>query len=419
VQSLLDGIAAGLKAFINQRDEIALIVRCRDEECPVILKTFEGLDEGAESEMFWIASDEFTDAGIWVTSVVNDFVVKHGAVRMAMGKEGFTPWPALPDQLLDATRRPALRLRELMEFSRTLRPFSDGMLTVWCFVPLEIADARGWAALMWELLQHEFPNPWCHHTRIFARGTPAEPFLQSALASIPRIAWYDPDLSQAAIHRALEEEAADRTFPLELRLQNLFMSAGVDYGHGRFEQALAKYGILLKFYTGVRNPGMTAMVLNAIGETHARTGNADAAMHCFEQALVPASSMSPMPIPVMLNVTLNLANQHMAFGHWEEAEAYYDASQKLAMVSRDANTRLRSIENLGVCLYAQGKVTDAVAKWHAGASVADELGMSDPRRTMLLRLAGHYHQTQDYAAQAEMQRLADASPSGAAPASRS
>lgn len=419
MQKLLDGIAARLKAFVDQRDQIALVVRCRDEEGPVILKTFEGLDEGAESEMFWLVSEPFTDAAVWVSAVVNDFAVKHGSVRMSMGKEGFAPWPALPETLLDDGRPPAQRLRELMEFSRELRPFPDGMLTVWCLVPLEIADVRGWARLMWELLQHQFPNPWCHHMRIFVRGTPAEPMLQAALGSIPRVAWYDPDLSQPAMQAALEAEASDRSMPLELRLQNLFMSAGVDYGYGRFDQALAKYGVLLKFYTGVRNPGMTAMVLNAVGETHARTGNPDAAIHCFEQALVPAMSMSPLPVPIMLNVTLNLANQHLSFGHWQEAEAYYDSAQKLAMVSRDADTRLRAIENLGVCLYSQGKVDDAVARWHAGAAVADELKVAEPRRTMLLRLAGHYHRVQDYTAQAEMQRLADLPPSGAAAEARS
>ena len=413
MQKLLDGITARLKAFVEQRDDIALVVRCRDEECPVLLKSLEGIDEGAVSEMFWIVSEPFTDPASWVSGAVSAFAVKHGAVRMAMGKEGFAPWPELPEPLLDEARRPSVRLRELMEFSRELRPDPEGMLTVWCFVPLEIADPPGWAALTWELLQHEFPNPWCHHMRVYVRGTPAEPHLQAALGSIPRIAWYDPDLSQEAMQRALEEEASDRTLPLELRLQNLFMSAGVDHGHQRFGDALAKYGVLLKFYTGTRNAGMTAMVLNAIGETHARTGNPDAAIHCFEQALVPAASMSPLPVPIMLNVTLNLANQHMAFEHWAEAEAYYDSAQKLAMAGRDADTRLRAIENLGVCLYAQGKVDDAVAKWHAGAAVADELRILEPRRTMLLRLAGHYHRVQDYAAQAEMQRQADAPPVGA------
>jgi tetratricopeptide (TPR) repeat protein len=410
MQRLLDGITARLKAFVDQRDQFALVVRCHDEECPVILKSLEGIDESADSEMFWIASEPFADAALWVSSVVSEFAVKHGALRMSMGTEGFAPWPELPDSLLDESRLPADRLRELMEFSRELRPYPDGMLTVWCLVPLEISDDHGWAALMWALLQHQFPNPWCHHLRVYLRGTPAEPMLETALGTIPRIAWYDPDLSQAALQRALEDEAADRTLPLERRLQNLFMSAGVDYGHQRFGDALAKYGVLLKFYSGTRNPGMTAMVLNAIGETHARTGNPDAAILCFEQALVPATSMSPLPVPIMLNVTLNLANQHMSFGHWEEGEAYYDAAQKLAMAARDADTRLRALESMGVCLYAQGKVADAVATWHAGATVADELEILEPRRTMLLRLAGHYQRVQDYTRQAEMQRLADTPP---------
>jgi tetratricopeptide (TPR) repeat protein len=410
VQKLLDELGARLKAFVGQREHIALVVRSREEEAPVILKTIEGIDDEATSEMFWIASDEFSDAASWVSAVANAFAVKHGAVRMAMGKEGFEPWPALPDALLDETRRPSERLRDLMIFSRELLP-DPGMLVVWTFFPLQIADARGWAALMWELLQHTFPNPWCTRMRIFVRADPADTIMPTALGTIPRIEWLTPDLSQDAMQRAMEDEAADATLPLERRLQNLFMSAGVDYSHSRFPAALSKYAILLKYYAGTQNPTMTAMVLNAIGETHNRQGNPDAATECFELALAPAASAPVMPIPVMLNITLNLANLHMGQGHWEEGEAYYDAAQKLAMAQRDADTRLRAIENLGVCEYAQGKVKEAVAHWHAGAMVAHELEIMEPRTTMLQRLAGHYHQAQDHARYAEVMNALGVPPS--------
>jgi tetratricopeptide (TPR) repeat protein len=414
VQKLLDALTARLRAFVDQRDDVALVVRCGDAEAVAVLKALEGVDDASTAEMFWIASDEFHDAASYVSGVVDAFAVKHGAVRLAMAQQGMVSWPPLPDALLDESHAPAARLRELMAFSRTLLPEPDGFLAVWCLFPLAVTDAAGYAALLGELLQHEFPHPWCHHLRIYLRGDPADPALPAALAPILRIAWYDPDMSQAAMQRAIDEEAADPTLPLERRLQNLLMSASIDQAHQRFGDALEKYAVLLKYYAGVRNPTMTALVLNAVGETHARLGNDEHAGLCFEHAFYPASRAPGPPLPVMLNVVLNLANLRMAQGRWEESEAYYDSAQQLATAQRDPVTKLRAIENLGQCQYMQGKIPEALRSWHSGAAVARELELPESRRSMLERLASHYLSVADYGEHADVQRQLAAEPAAAA-----
>jgi tetratricopeptide (TPR) repeat protein len=404
MQKLLDGIAQRLRAFVAQRDELALVVRCTDEEAPVVLKSLEELDEGSTSEMVWIVSDEFHDAASWVSAVVDDFAVKHGAVRLAMAQQGMAPWPPLPPEVLDETRPPAERLRELAAFSRLLLPAPDGFLSVWCLLPLSVGDPAAYAALVAELLAHDFPNPWCHHLRFFVRGDPADPALPAALAAIPRVAWYEPELSQAAMQRALEEEAADPSQPLGLRLQNLLMGANVDYAYGRFDASLAKYAVLLKYYAGIRDGAMAALVLNGIGEVHERLGNVDQAGVCYEMAFAPAAQAPGPPVPVMLNVVLNLANLRMALGRWEEGEAYCDAAQQLATIQRAPDVKLLALENLGRCQYMQGKVPEALATWHAGAEVAGALEMPEPRRSMLERLQVHYEAVEDRASQAQVAR---------------
>ena len=102
---------------------------------------------------------------------------------------------------------------------------------------------------------------------------------------------------------------------------------------------------------------------------------------------MPASRAPGPPIPVMLNVVLNLANLRMAQERWAEAEVYYDSAHQLATAQRDAGTKLRSIENLGHCQYMQGKMTEAVATWRAGAALAGELELPEQRESMLKRLA--------------------------------
>jgi len=415
VQRLLDSLTDRLRAFVRQRDDVALVVRCRDGETVLVVKALEGIEDASASEMFWIATEEFRDAASYVSDVVNAFAVKHGAVRLAMQRDGMAPWPPLPDALLDETRPPVERLRDLLIFSRALLPSLDGFVAVWCLTPLALSDAGAYAALVAELLRHDFPLPWCHHLRIVVRGDAFDAALPNAVGPTPRVAWYAPDLSQAAVQRAMDEEAADPSLPLARRLQNLFVSAHVDYAHGRFDTALEKHGVLLKFYAATQDATMSALVLNAIGETQARLGNAEHAGACFELAFGAATQSAASPVPVMLNVVLNLANLRLTQQRWAEAEAYYDSAQRLATAQRDANTKLAAIESLGHCQYAQGKTADALTSWHAGAAVARELEMPDARRRFLERLAWHYRSVADHARHGHVQHeLALLPPSTAA-----
>lgn len=404
MQKLLDALTLRLRGFVAQRDDVVLVVRCRDEEVVAVVKALEGIDDASTAEMFWVVGDAFCDAATYVSGIVDAFAVKHGAVRLGMARDGMVPWPALPEDVLDETRRPVDRLRALMIFSRALLPAPDGFLAAWCFIPLEVTDPAGYAALLAELVPHEFPLPWCHHLRIYVRGDPADAALPAALGPLPRVAWYDPELSQAAMQRALDDEVADASLPLERRLQNLFMSAGVDYAFQRFEDALQKHAVLLKYYAGARNATMSALVLNAIGETHTRLGDEEHAGECFEHAFFAASQASSPPVPVLLVIVLNLANLCMAHGRWDAAEAYYDAGQQLATAQRDAATKLRAIENLGQCQYMQGKVPEALASWHAGAAVAGELQLPEYRQRLLERLAAHYANAQDYVRHTDVRR---------------
>src|SRR5260370_37352570 len=124
------------------------------------------------------------------------------------------PGPPLPPQLLDESRVPVQRLRELMAFSRSLLPQPEGCLVVWVLFPLQLADPIGYGELMRELLLHEYPFPWFHHIRLILREDTA-----TSLADMPRIDHYTPDLSDEALEKALAAEAADEEVPLTERMQ--------------------------------------------------------------------------------------------------------------------------------------------------------------------------------------------------------
>lgn len=395
MQRIFDEVKGTLAGFVGQRDDVTLVVRCGDGHSPVLAKALEEVEDAAASEMFWIHTDDFTTAHEYASALVNGFAAKHSAASLAMRQRGMAPWPVFPEHLLEESAPPATRLRELAAFSRELLPFPDEMTSVWCLFPITIADRAAWAALVASIVEHEFPMPWCHHLRFIVRddeiGTP----VGLRLAGWPRVRHYRPDLSDDAIARAMEAEADDESKPLEQRLQTLFMLANVDYANQRFSAALEKYALLLRYYAGVRDPTMTALVVNGMGEVHARMGNHDLASRCFETAWEPASQAPGPPVPVLLNIVLNLANLRMEQQQWAEAEGYYDVAQQFATLQRAPTTKVDCIENLGVCQYMQGKVEPALRSWHAGAHVAGELEMFAPRRRLLERLRAHYQQAED------------------------
>ena len=122
----------------------------------------------------------------------------------------------------------------------------------------------------------------------------------------------------------------------------------------------------------------------------------------YEAALIPASHGDNPPIPIFLNVVLNLANLRLAQEQWEDAEAYYDMAQQLATVARNAPVKIRSLENRGVCQQRQGKLEEAVKSWNDGAAIAAQLEDVELCRSLLDHLQQHYAEIGEIAKEQEL-----------------
>ena len=398
MRKLFDGITERLSQFIAQRDYAALVVRCRDSDGIGVLKILEGLDEASTSEMYWTYAGDFLEANSFVNEVIKDFAAKHEGVRQAielnqrldLELKNLKPWPPIPPDVLNQSLPAVHRLRELMIFSRTLLPQLEGGLAVWVLFPLQIGDPAGYARLIQELLQHQYPFPWFHHMRLILREDPANPMLSAALAATPRVAGYVPDLSEEAQENALEQEAADPEWPLTDRVQATFLSAQRDYAWGRFEEALKKHEVVLNYHSAIGNAPMVALVLNSVGEIHQRAGRPEQASRCFEAALEPACAGQHPPLPVLCNVVLNLANLRFAQNRLPEAEVYFDSAEKLATVLRNPPVKIQSIEWLGYCQFVQGRADEAEQNWKRAADIAGKVGQPELQRNLLERLRQYY-----------------------------
>jgi tetratricopeptide (TPR) repeat protein len=301
-----------------------------------------------------------------------------------------------------------------MVFARTLLPAPEGFVIVWVMFPMQIASRAAYAALMRDVLKHEFPFPWCHHMRILLREDPADPELARTLGKPPRIAWYEPDLSPRAFEKALDEEIDDKALPLEQRLQAVLVSAGIDYSHKRYEQALGKYQLLLRYYMGKSNHALSALVLNSIGEISLAQGKQKEAGECWEAAVIPATQGDPPALPILVNVVWNLATLRMSEKKWPEAEGYFNEAQKLATLQRNAPFKVVALEHLGQAQYEQGKIPEALETWNAGLTVAEKLELPRERKAVLERLRKHYAGTRDQGKLREIERQLAAAPAGGA-----
>ena len=403
MRRLLKEIGDRLQAFIDQREDVALVLCSPAGDSVPMLKILEGLEEASASDLHWVVTDNFVDPAAYADAVVAAFATKHDVVRLAMQKQGMRPWPPIPKRVRSPAAPPAQRLRELAAFSRELLPVRNGGNNVWIFYPLEIGDRGAFARLMAELLRHEFPFPWCHHLRFIVRAEPADAVTRTVLGDRPRVQWYEPDLSASAVNRALEEESADENAPLAERMAGLPILAGNDFAMARYPEALEKYALLLRYHGSMNNYPMAAFALNGMGEVYERMGALERANESFEAALIPASHGEHPAIPIWLNTVVNLGNLCVRQKRWHDGEAYFDVAQQLATVARDGPAKVGALRNRGDCQQQQGKLDEAAKSWRAAVVIAAQLEDVDACRALLGRLEQHHTQAGEHAAAFELQ----------------
>jgi len=390
MQKLLQGMADRVKSFVQGSDHLALVVSSPAEDALPLLNIFEQVETSSASDLFWTFNDDFVDPLSYASAVVSAFAAKHAAMQEAMAAEAMTPWPPIPEHLLSEATPPADRLRGLAAFSRELLPVPNGGNNVWIFYPLAIAAAPAFAALFSEVLAHEYPFPWCHHLRFIVREEPTLPVLSQGLHGRPRIDLWRPDLSPETVNAALSAQVEDEALPLSDRMGTLLVAAGSDFALHRYDGALQKYELLLRYHAPLGNLPMAAVALNGMGETYERMGQVEQANTAYQAALVPASDGEPPAIPVLLNIVMNLGNLRMTQGRWDEAEGYWDSAQQLAAAARNAPMRVQALEQRGICEEAQGKLDAAEKSYDAACIMAAKIEDLPLCRGALARLGPLY-----------------------------
>jgi tetratricopeptide (TPR) repeat protein len=171
-------------------------------------------------------------------------------------------------------------------------------------------------------------------------------------------------------------------------MQALLLSAAMDYAHARLPAAAEKYALLSRYHAALGPPVMLALAHNGIGEVLARAGKPGEAQQQFERALTPA--VESKSVPVLTNVTLNLANLHRQQGRWQDAHEHYQAVSGLAKLQVNPPLQLRCLEQMGFCKYKLRDTKAAWEHWHAGVELARGVGAREDLLDCLQRLRSLY-----------------------------
>ena len=384
MQKLFDRFRQDIDAFVEQRDDLLLIVSCADADAALVAQTIGDIEKMNQSDIFLVFPDNFTMTAPYVSVVVERFKEQYRLANQALEEEGKAPLPPLPEALSDDYRPPFDRLRDTIDFARSLVPPEDGHRLIWAMTPLEIADRTAYLKLVTAFIPWQGIEPWMRGVRIICRDLPQTMQLAPSLQEAPRTRQQDADLGPDAIVESFAEEVEDEDLPMEQRMQSLLSMAMLDYAHGRPGQAMTKFEALLGYYQHTENLAMQALVLNGMGDINHRADDLVKAQHWYECALTPVvEGDSPV---IFLMIVRNLGEVSYKMKQYPEAEEYFDGADKLAEHLKDPQSKAHALEWRGLSQEQQHKFKDAAASWEDAATLSRSVGMDAPLKAVLEHL---------------------------------
>ncbi|RKI06839.1 tetratricopeptide repeat protein [Corallococcus sp. AB030] len=373
MRRLLQELQERLEDFIEQREDLLLLVQCSENDTAILLKLLRDTEQASEVDVFLLFSNSFHQPREFVREAIEQLQEQHGLASQSLLEAGKPPLPDFPQTLLSPSRSPQALLQEAISFARSLFPREGGHRLVWVMLPEQISDAAGYAALVASLVPRNGIQPWMQGLRLILRNPGFTMGRDTNAPRLPRVSILPVDLSPDAVRDSLQRDVEDDERPRAERMQALMTLACLDYAHGRNKEATAKYTALLNYYQETENHSMQAMVMHGIGDVFRRTGANDQALHWYECALVPAIASKA---PVILSVVVKSLGE-FAFERkrYSEAELYFEGLEQIAARMLDPEGKARALEWLGLCHEKQGDAKQAVVRWETAAHLSRKVGL--------------------------------------------
>src|SRR5262245_3356901 len=312
-----------------------MVIALGEAELVYLFKLIEGLDDQDKANVYGVFPQAVTGAAAYADAVVQHLRDQLDPVRAVRAHEGQPEWPPFPDGCTAPGTSPAARVRAAIEHARSLVPVESGNRLVWALIPKAIPDPTGYAEVLAGLLPTADGTPdWLQGVRLIIRDD-RSPFVLPALyrEKNPHVLAYEPDLTPAAMMDAMAREVADPGLAEPKRMQLLAELAGLDYAHGRFEEAVQKYGVLYAYYERYQVPEMQAFVLSGTGDVLSRLGRLPEAKERYQQGLTLA--LGTKSLPLIMNLAVAVGDASMALEQHDDAIGHWEAGLKVARALRN------------------------------------------------------------------------------------
>jgi tetratricopeptide (TPR) repeat protein len=380
MRKLFDQLAAKLRSFREQRDNLLLLIPCADSDVAFILMALRDLDRQSPADLYFLFADDFLSPGAYLTALANRLQEELTLTNEATGPSA-EKLPSLPPEMLDRRRPAPERLKAGLQYARSLIDPRKGQRFIWGMGPMSISDPTGYLELLAQFPPRPEILPWMRGARIVARVPADFNLAQSPLAKAKRVS-VDPFVIPPNAHEEeLLANAADPKMPVGERMQAEVQLAYIDYAHSRFDTATERFNKALAFFQWAKIPAMEGLIISGLGDIARRQEDWKKAQHWYACAVVPAAESGS---PILLStVVQNLAVVAYQGERWADAEARYDELVTIKRGMFDEVGLVEALEWRGKSQEKQQAFDRAVLSWAEAALVCKDFDLNDRLESFL------------------------------------
>jgi tetratricopeptide (TPR) repeat protein len=391
MKSILQGIQADLRDFIDRPSLSLLIVCCEIEHSALLLKSLDSLEQDtAVPDIFLTFSHEFDNQSSYVEGILAALRRQIAQINEELAKRGAQLMAGLPAEVEDQSTPPAIRLAKLLRHVRNAIP--NERQVVWVFYPPEVIDQHRYFQLIAYLLG-EMEKSSLNGVKLIAGDGDLSPALAPRLEGHPRTKVYRPKLDPESFEKLLKARASDPAVPAEERAQMHMMLAGYDVAHQRFDIALARNKELLAYFRHVNQPYNRSIVLNNIGDLYYIQNRWREAQIWYERAVSLSAELKSQPL--VFNQSVNMGNALLMQNNFAQSLTYYRASEKYAEASGMLIQQIHILERIGFACHRTGELKEAAEALEKAARLNEKIENIEGRQANLEQLCQIYSEMGD------------------------
>lgn len=366
MQAKVEELKDSVHEFIDQADDLFLVLIARDTDMPFVHKVLESVDlEQPADIILRFAAPSAPTGSLYVDAVMKSLDAQIAETNELKRKENIEPWPGLPATCHDSRVSDRDRVHAGMRHVRAFFPKDEDHRIVWCFLPAPFGDARGYAQAMASLLPRNGIESWMHSQRIVARDDSNTPFLVPAMQQqgIESALAYRVDFSTPALLDSMVQQVQSPDTPQLQRMQTLLQLAAVDQAHQRHPDAIEKYAVCYDYFQQQNQPVEQAICLAGYGDSLCATGATADGKKRYQQSLALSSAVGLNGMPVTMLVADKTGDACMTLGQPGEAEAYYDMASQIAGKFLNLEFKADCMEKVGIARQVSGNSASAAEVW--------------------------------------------------------